>query len=75
MKVDVSRRFPLRSEGEKSGMNCPIPNIIVLLLGRIWWEEIFCAYLQAKDTSLFKAYSQENCLGDNLEASLFNPVN
>lgn len=31
--------------------------------------------LQAKDTSLFKASSQENHLRDNFKASLFNPVN
>lgn len=36
MKVNVSRRFPLRPEGEKGGLKCPISNIIILLLGRIW---------------------------------------
>lgn len=75
MKVDVSRRFPLRPEGENGGLNCPIPDIIILLLGRIWWEEIFCAYLTSQRYFIIQTSSQENHLGDSLEASLFNPVN
>jgi len=38
--ADVSRSLPLRQEAEKSVLNCQIPNIIILLLGRIWWQEI-----------------------------------
>lgn len=74
MKVDVSRSFLLRPEGEEYW-----PAQFSISLS--WYGEEFgerkysVLTLQAKDTSLFKASSQENHLGDNLEASLFNPVN